>query len=122
MPLLRLAVGSAAAVDEAGDVALAACINDEARRQLHHVEMWLPCLLGSLHALLAHSISDHLPCGHTSLSTLASKCSMCVHACQPQCQLRYFTLMSCSNFLWFLQVCHSEYLPIQINKHGWLLQ
>lgn len=62
VPLLRLAVGTTAAVDEARHIALGAGINDEAGGQLHHVEVGLPRLLGNLHALLAHTISDHLPC------------------------------------------------------------
>ena len=61
MPLLRLAVGSAAAVDEACNVAFCTSINDEPRRQLHHVEVGLPCLLCNLHALLTNSISNHFP-------------------------------------------------------------
>ena len=83
MPLLRLAVGSAAAVDEAGDVALVPRINDETRAELHHVEVGLPSLLGRLHAPLALHITHHLPCAPSHVST----CILLLHA--PGCLLLY---------------------------------
>lgn len=69
MPLLRLAVGSTAAVDEAGHIALVPGIDDEAWAELHHVEVGLPSLFGHLHAPLTLHIAHHLPCTicHASL-------------------------------------------------------
>lgn len=62
MPLLRFTVGGAAAVDEAGHIAFVPGINDEARPQLHHVEVGLPLLLCHLHAPLTFRMFDHLSC------------------------------------------------------------
>ncbi len=61
MPLLRLTVGGAAAVDEACKVSLAACVNDETRPQFHHIEVRFPSLVRLSHAGLAFFYIDHLP-------------------------------------------------------------
>lgn len=71
MPFLGFTVGGAAAVDEASHIALVPGINDEARPQLHHVEVGLPLLLGTLHARFTLHMADHLPCNMLSLSPFA---------------------------------------------------
>ena len=62
MPFLRFTVGRTAAVDEASHIALVTGVHNEARAQLHHVEVGLPLLFGLLHPLLALRYTDHLPC------------------------------------------------------------
>ena len=62
MPLLALAVGRAAAVDETRQVALGACINYEPGGQLHHVEVGLPGQLGLAHAPIALLRGDNFAC------------------------------------------------------------
>ncbi len=62
MPLLRLAVGGTAAVDEARHIAFVPGVNDEAWAELHHVEVGFPRLLGHLHAPLTLHIAHHFPC------------------------------------------------------------
>ena len=72
MPFLGLAVGGAAAVDEAGHIALVPGVNDEAWAELHHVEVGLPRLLGRLHAPLTLHITHHLPCTAFTIMSVAA--------------------------------------------------
>ena len=67
MPLLRLAVGGAAAVDEARHIAFVPGVNDKAWAELHHVEVGLPGLLGHLHAPLTLHVAHHFPCSSVPL-------------------------------------------------------
>lgn len=72
MPFLGLAVGGAAAVDEAGHIAFVPGIDDEAGAELHHVEVGLPGLLGRLHAPLALHVTHHLPCTTSTIMSVAA--------------------------------------------------
>ena len=63
MPLLALCIRAAGRVDEAGNIATVARINDEARAKLHHVKVGLALLLRLQHAPCALLVVNYLPWG-----------------------------------------------------------